>query len=150
MKNLKSMWATTKAASVEKAAETNKGAKALYATAAAGSTAVATLASVPMVFAGAAGQAVETFTNTIGDIFREIGGAVIGISSAVAVALTVVCLLIRMLSKNPKAAEEATSWMKRIVITWFCIMIINLLFTIGQDLANDVDTTGNTGGFGGW
>ncbi len=47
-----------------------------------------------------------------------------GISTIVAVTAAAVALLVRMISRNQRAVDEATSWLKRIIVTW---VILNTL-----------------------
>ena len=53
-------------------------------------------------------------------IMKDVYGELVGISTIVAV----VALLIRMISRNQRAVDEATSWLKRIIVTW---LVLNTL-----------------------
>ena len=55
-------------------------------------------------------------------IMKDVYGELVGISTIVAV--TAVALLIRMISRNQRAVDEATSWLKRIIVTW---LVLNTL-----------------------
>ena len=57
-------------------------------------------------------------------IMKDVYGELVGISTIVAVTAAAVALLIRMLSRNQRAVDEATSWLKRIVVTW---LVLNTL-----------------------
>ena len=120
MNTLKNKWVSLKAATVENAAETKKSVKGFNALVAGSACALAAMAAVPSAFA--LSGIVSSFSST----FVEIYSAVITISTIVAVVLIAICLLLRMLSKNPKTADEATSWIKRIVIAWFCLMLLSV------------------------
>ena len=53
-------------------------------------------------------------------IMKDVYGELVGISTIVAA----VALLIRMISRNQRAVDEATSWLKRIIVTW---LVLNTL-----------------------
>ena len=57
-------------------------------------------------------------------IMKDVYGELVGISTIVAVAAAAVALLIRMISRNQRAVDEATSWLKRIIVTW---LVLNTL-----------------------
>jgi len=60
------------------------------------------------------------FTNVMKDIYTQL----LAISTIVAVTAAAVALIVRMVSRNQRAVDEATSWLKRIVVTW---IILNTL-----------------------
>ena len=78
------------------------------------STSIALLISVQPAFAA---DIWTTFSNVMKDIY----GKLVGISTIVAVTASAVALLVRMISRNQRAVDEATSWIKRIIITWFVL-----------------------------
>ena len=51
-------------------------------------------------------------------IMRDFYGQILAISTIVAVTMAAVALVVRMVSRNQRAVDEATAWLKRIVITW--------------------------------
>ena len=57
-------------------------------------------------------------------IRKDVYGELVGISTIVAVTAAAVALLIRMISRNQRAVDEATSWLKRIIVTW---LVLNTL-----------------------
>lgn len=57
-------------------------------------------------------------------IMKDVYGELVGISTIVAVTAAAVALLIRMISSNQRAVDEATSWLKRIIVTW---LVLNTL-----------------------
>ena len=57
-------------------------------------------------------------------IMKDVYGKLVGISTIIAVTAAAVALLVRMISRNQRAVDEATSWIKRIVVTW---VILNTL-----------------------
>ena len=58
---------------------------------------------------------------TFSTVMKDIYGKLVGISTIVAVTASAVALLVRMISRNQRAVDEATSWLKRIIITWFVL-----------------------------
>ena len=71
----------------------------------------ATILSVQPVMA-------ETIWDRFSTIMRDIYGQLVGISTIVAVTVAAIALLVRMVSRNQRAVDEATSWLKRVVVTW--------------------------------
>lgn len=57
-------------------------------------------------------------------IMKDVYGELVGISTIVAVTAAALALLIRMISRNQRAVDEATSWLKRIIVTW---LVLNTL-----------------------
>ena len=53
-------------------------------------------------------------------IMKDVYGELVGISTIVAVTAAAVALL----SRNQRAVDEATSWLKRIIVTW---LVLNTL-----------------------
>jgi len=82
--------------------------------------AMALFLSMHTVFAAPSGNIWTTFTNVMKDIYTQL----LGISTIVAVVAAALALIIRMVSRNQRAVDEATSWLKRIVVTW---IILNTL-----------------------
>ena len=60
----------------------------------------------------------ETIWDRFSTIMRDIYGQLVGISTIVAVTVAAIALLVRMVSRNQRAVDEATSWLKRVVVTW--------------------------------
>ena len=82
---------------------------------------IAFLLSIHPVFAAPAGGTIWTkFSEVMKDIYTQL----LGISTIVAVVAAAIALIIRMVSRNQRAVDEASSWLKRIVITW---VILNTL-----------------------
>ena len=69
----------------------------------------ATMLAVQPVFA-------DTIWDRFSTILKDVYGQVVAISTIVAVTVAAIALLIRMISRNQRAVEEATSWLKRIVV----------------------------------
>ena len=76
---------------------------------------IAVLVSVQPVFAS------STIWSKFSEIMKDIYGKLVGISTIVAVTASAVALIVRMVSRNQRAVDEATSWLKRIIITWFIL-----------------------------
>ena len=56
------------------------------------------------------------------------------ISTIVAVTAAAVALLVRMISRNERAVAEATSWLKRIVVTWIVLNTLGFIVAYLQPL----------------
>ena len=80
--------------------------------------AVALLVSLQPVFAA------DTIWTKFSDVMKDIYGKLLGVSTIIAVTAVTVALLVRMISRNQRAVDEATTWLKRIVVTW---VILNTL-----------------------
>ena len=57
-------------------------------------------------------------------IMRDVYGQIVGISTIVGVTAAAIALIVRMISRNQRAVDEATSWLKRIIVTW---LVLNTL-----------------------
>ena len=66
----------------------------------------------------------DTLWTKFSSIMADVYGELVGISTIVAVTAAAVALLVRMISRNERAVAAATSWLKRIVITW---LVLNTL-----------------------
>ena len=60
------------------------------------------------------------FSSVMQDIYTQI----LGISTIIAVTAAAIALIVRMVSRNQRSVDEASSWLKRIVVTW---VILNTL-----------------------
>ena len=80
----------------------------------------------------------NTGTNTIwtrfSTILKDVYGQVVAISTIVAVTVAAVALLVRMISRNQRAVDEATSWLKRIVVTWIILNSLGFVVAYLQPL----------------
>ena len=63
----------------------------------------------------------ETIWDRFSAIMRDFYGQIVAISTIVAVTMAAVALIVRLVSRNQKAVDEATAWLKRIVITWIIL-----------------------------
>lgn len=89
--------------------------------------AVATMLAVQPVFA-------DTIWDRFSTILKDVYGQVVAISTIVAVTVAAIALLIRMISRNQRAVEEATSWLKRIVVTWIILNSLGFVVAYLQPL----------------
>ena len=70
------------------------------------------------------------FSTIIADVYGQLGG----ISTIVGVTAAAVALLVRMISRNERAVAEATSWLKRIVVTWIVLNTLGFAVAYLQPL----------------
>ena len=123
---------------VKKIAEGKEKLKSLYRSVS-GISAVALLTIQP-VFAAAPGT--STIWNRFSTIIKDIYGQIVAISTIVAVTVASIALLIRMVSRNQRATEEATSWLKRIVVTWIILNSLGFVVAYLQPLIQGGNYTG--------
>ena len=71
----------------------------------------------------------ESIFDRFSTIMKDVYGELVGISTIVGVTAAAVALLVRMISRNQRAVDEASSWLKRILVTWV------LLNTLGFAVA---------------
>ena len=80
----------------------------------------------------------NTGTNTIwtrfSTILKDVYGQVVAISTIVAVTVAAVALLVRMISRNQRAVDESTNWLKRIVVTWIILNSLGFVVAYLQPL----------------
>ncbi len=67
-------------------------------------------------------------------IMKDIYEELVAISTIVAVTVAAIALLVRMISRNQRAVDEATSWLKRIVITWIVLNSLGFIVAYLQPL----------------
>ncbi len=88
-------------------------------------------ASVLPVFA-----ANVTIWDKLSSMLTDIYGKILGISTIVAVVVAAVALVIRMVSRNQRAVDEASAWLKRIVITWIILNSLGFIVTYIKPLVD--------------
>ena len=88
--------------------------------------AVALFISVQPVFAA------DTIWTKFSDVMKDIYGKLLGISTIIAVTAATIALLVRMISRNQRAVDEATTWLKRIVITWIILNTLGFIIAYLQ------------------
>ena len=69
-------------------------------------------------------------------------GQLVGISTIVAVTVAAIALLVRMVSRNQRAVDEATSWLKRVVVTWIILNTLGFIVAYLQPLIAGGQYTG--------
>lgn len=78
--------------------------------------------------------ALDNIFTKVSNSLKNIYNQVFTISTVVAVTFVAICLIIRMVSKNQRSVEEATSWAKRIVITWLILNLLSYFVAYGKEL----------------
>ena len=58
----------------------------------------------------------DSIFDRIRSIVTDIYGQIVAISTIVAVTVASIALIVRMISRNQRAVDEATSWLKRVVV----------------------------------
>ena len=86
------------------------------------------LASLQPVFAA------DSMWDRFSKIMKDVYGEMVGISTIVGVTAAAIALIIRMVSRNQRAVDEATSWLKRIVITWIILNSLGFIVAYLQPL----------------
>ena len=84
-------------------------------------------------FVAAAGNG-GTIWDRFSTIMQDIYGQLVAISTIVAVTVAAIALIVRMVSRNQRAVDEATSWLKRIVITWIVLNTLGFIVAYLQPL----------------
>ena len=78
--------------------------------------------------------ATENMWDRFSTVMKDFYGHLIGISTIVAVTMAAVALIVRMVSRNQRAVDEATAWLKRIVITWIILNSLGFVVAYLQPL----------------
>ena len=78
--------------------------------------------------------AADTMWTRFSTIMADVYGQLLGISTIVAVTAASVALLVRMISRNERAVAEATSWLKRIMVTWILLNTLGFVVAYLQPL----------------
>ena len=84
----------------------------------------------------------DTIWNRFSTIMKDVYGQLVGISTIVAVTAAAIALIVRMISRNQRAVDEATSWLKRIVVTWIVLNSLGLVVAYLQPLIAGGNYTG--------
>lgn len=82
----------------------------------------------------AAASSGDTMWTRFSTIIADVYGQLVGISTIVGVTAAAVALLVRMISRNERAVAEATSWLKRIVVTWIVLNTLGFALAYLQPL----------------
>ena len=94
----------------------------------------AAMLTLQPVLATGTGTGTATIWNRFSTILKDVYGQVVAISTIVAVTVAAVALLIRMISRNQRAVDEATNWLKRIVVTWIILNSLGFVVAYLQPL----------------
>ena len=92
----------------------------------------AAMLTVQPVMATAAGTG--TIWARFSTILKDVYGQIVAISTIVAVTVAAIALLVRMISRNQRAVDEATSWLKRLVVTWIILNSLGFIVAYLQPL----------------
>lgn len=84
----------------------------------------------------------DTIWDRFSAIMRDVYGQLVGISTIVAVTVAAIALIVRMISRNQRAVDEATSWLKRIVVTWIVLNSLGFVVAYLQPLIAGGNYTG--------
>ena len=76
----------------------------------------------------------ETIWDRFSAIMRDVYGQLVAISTIVAVTVAAIALIVRMISRNQRAVDEATSWLKRIIVTWIVLNTLGFIVAYLQPL----------------
>lgn len=87
-------------------------------------------------------MAAETIWDRFSTIVRDFYTQILAISTIVAVTVAAVALIVRMVSRNQKVVDEATAWLKRIIITWILLNSLGLIVAYIQPLIAGGNYTG--------
>lgn len=91
------------------------------------------LISLQLVLAADKGGG-DTIWNRFSTIMKDVYGEIVGISTIVGVTAAAIALIVRMISRNQRAVDEATSWLKRIVVTWIVLNSLGFIVAYLQPL----------------
>ena len=84
----------------------------------------------------------DTIWDRFSTIMKDVYGQLIGISTIVAVTVAAIALIVRMISRNQRAVDEATAWLKRIVVTWIILNSLGFVVAYLQPLIAGGQYTG--------
>ena len=87
-----------------------------------------------VLFVQPAAAADDDMWTRFSEIIANVYGELLGISTIVAVTAAAVALLVRIISRNERAVAEATSWLKRIVVTWIVLNTLGFIVAYLQPL----------------
>ena len=102
--------------------------------------ATATMLTMQPVLATATGTG--TIWARFSTILKDVYGQIVAISTIVAVTVAAIALLVRMISRNQRAVDEATNWLKRIVVTWIILNSLGFVVAYLQPLIQGGNYTG--------
>ena len=76
----------------------------------------------------------DSIFDRIRSIVADLYGQIVAISTIVAVTVASIALVVRMISRNQRAVDEATSWLKRIVVAWIILNSLGFVVAYLQPL----------------
>ena len=76
----------------------------------------------------------ESIWDRFSTIMKDVYGQLVAISTIVAVTAAAIALLVRMISRNQRAVDEASSWLKRIIVTWLVLNTLGFIVAYLQPL----------------
>ena len=76
----------------------------------------------------------ESIFDRFSTIMKDVYGEIVGVSTIVGVTAAAVALLVRMISRNQRAVDEASSWLKRIIVTWVVLNTLGFVVAYLQPL----------------
>ncbi len=76
----------------------------------------------------------ETIWDRFSFIMQDVYGEIVAISTIVGVTAAAIALIVRMVSRNQRAVDEATAWLKRIVIAWVILNSLGFVVAYLQPL----------------
>ena len=98
---------------------------------------IAAMCSLVILATPAFAASGTTIWDRFSSIMQDVYGQLVAISTIVAIAL-----IVRMVSRNQRAVDEATSWLKRIVITWIVLNSLGFIVAYLQPLIAGGQYTG--------
>ena len=90
----------------------------------------------------ATGTGTSTIWARFSTILKDVYGQIVAISTIVAVTVAAIALLVRMISRNQRAVDEATNWLKRIGVTWIILNSLGFVVAYLQPLIQGGNYTG--------
>ena len=76
----------------------------------------------------------DTIWDRFSSIMQDLYAKLVGLSTIVGVTAASIALMVRMISRNQRAVEEATGWLKRIVVTWIILNSLGFIVAYLQPL----------------
>lgn len=110
----------------------SKSDKILYSLA--GATGIVAYGAVP----ACATDFFSTATTLLNDYYKKL----LGISTALAVFLSVIALIMAMVSMDEQEGKRGTRWLKKIWITWILINALGVFVSIGTEITKDTQWNG--------
>ena len=90
----------------------------------------------------ATGTGTSTIWARFSTILKDVYGQIVAIRTIGAVTVAAIALLVRMISRNQRAVDEATNWLKRIVVTWIILNSLGFVVAYLQPLIQGGNYTG--------